>query len=128
MILGWRSIFKIQISRVTLSMSACYTIFSFCRVLIATRYPVSRWVPSLTLPKVPSPMLSPNSLVRYRYDIDRWSGRDCHYGSSAFRNNEYNGKGIIANNQKFPIILTYLIQFIWIKQVALSWNTRKFLL
>lgn len=43
------------ISLVTLSTSDWSFILSFSRILIATFSPVSRWVPSLTFPKVPWP-------------------------------------------------------------------------
>lgn len=54
--LGCLSILSMHISRVTLSISACYTIFSFWSVLTATFYPVGMCMPSRTFPKVPSPI------------------------------------------------------------------------
>ena len=56
MTLGWRRILRMQISRVTRSMSACSTIFYFWRVFTATFSLVGMCVAILTFPKVPSPI------------------------------------------------------------------------
>lgn len=48
-------------------MSACSTIFSFCKVLTATFSPVGICTPNLTLPKVPSPILLPISQKTYQF-------------------------------------------------------------
>ena len=82
MMLGCRSILSMQISRVTRYISACSTIFYFCSVLIATFCAVWICTPILTLPKVPSPMLSPWLIKRYRRGIvllgSLWS-RTCSF-------------------------------------------------
>lgn len=59
MTLGCRTIFKMWISRVTLSTSLWSFILSFSKILMATFSPVMRWVPNLTLPKVPYPRERP---------------------------------------------------------------------
>ena len=65
MMCGCLSCSKIQISLLILSMSACSTIFSFSSILMATFSPVGLWMPILTLPKVPSPMVLPESQSWY---------------------------------------------------------------
>ena len=69
MIFGCRSIFKIQISRVTRSISDCSMIFYFCSVLTATFCSVITCVPKRTFPNVPSPMLLPELQLFLTYFV-----------------------------------------------------------
>lgn len=64
MTFGCLTIFKMWISRVTLSTSLWSLILSFSKIFIATFSPVIRWVPSLTLPKVPCPSDRPIMLAK----------------------------------------------------------------
>lgn len=57
---GCWTIFRIWISLETRSTSATSTILLFSRILTATRALVRMWVPILTFPKVPSPIVFPN--------------------------------------------------------------------
>jgi hypothetical protein len=59
MIEGWRINFNMCIYLDTLYTSATSIIFYLTNILIATRYPVNVWVPSLTFPNVPSPIVLP---------------------------------------------------------------------
>ena len=68
-ILGCLSILSMQIYRVTLSMSACSTIFYFCRVLTATFISVGICVPRRTFPKVPSPIVWPWMSIFDTYSV-----------------------------------------------------------
>jgi hypothetical protein len=69
MIFGCRSIFKIQISRVTRSISDCSMIFYFWSVLTATFCSVITCVPKRTFPNVPSPMLLPELQLFLTYFV-----------------------------------------------------------
>ena len=66
--LGWRTSFKMWISRITRVMSAWSLIFSFSRILIATFSMVNWCIPSLTLPKVPDPIVLPTQTVMKKFE------------------------------------------------------------
>lgn len=55
------------ISRKIRLRSSFSWIFFFYRILMATRCPVGEWIPSLTSPKVPTPivLLSSKSPIRF---------------------------------------------------------------
>ena len=71
MMFGWRRIFRMHISLVTLSISDCSTILSFCKVFTATFWSVKIWMPRRTFPKVPSPILFAELENEYPSDSSR---------------------------------------------------------
>ena len=71
---GCLNILSIYISLVTRSTSEASTIFYFSSILIATFSPVRTWVPSFTLPNVPSPNVLPLKRVKIKINYQKHNG------------------------------------------------------